>query len=207
MKALQISNGFHEHNTKERIMNTAIQLFSKRGYDKVTMREIASAVGINPASIYYHFSSKKDLLTTIYAFYDRQQQELFPNVDDLLALAETAGFEQLLSVVDIHYSPPELDEMVNSIFSIAFREINTDSDSEKFIRKHIFDNINGLLKPMLTRMVELKKLEPFDIDTFLRIFNLVSLAGAALYFSPMRLNDDTWRACLMFLFNTILPKK
>ncbi|WP_082397975.1 TetR/AcrR family transcriptional regulator [Methanobrevibacter arboriphilus] len=45
--------------TKEKIFNVAIDLFSKKGYNQVSMREIATEVGIKEASIYYHYSKKK----------------------------------------------------------------------------------------------------------------------------------------------------
>ena len=40
-------------------------MFSVKGYDAVTIREIASAVGIKESSIYNHFKSKQDILNKI----------------------------------------------------------------------------------------------------------------------------------------------
>lgn len=47
--------------TKERILYSALQLFSERGYAGVSMRELAAKVGIKAASLYNHFSSKEDI--------------------------------------------------------------------------------------------------------------------------------------------------
>jgi AcrR family transcriptional regulator len=47
------------------IMQIAAELFMKDGYRAVGMREIAAAVGIKTASLYYHFASKEDLLYAI----------------------------------------------------------------------------------------------------------------------------------------------
>lgn len=52
-------------NTKENIMYQALTLFSDRGYEGVTMRDIASAVGIKAASLYNHFKSKEDIFNII----------------------------------------------------------------------------------------------------------------------------------------------
>ena len=46
-------------NTKEKIFNISIDLFSKKGYDSVSLREIADGVGIKKSSIYSHYSSKQ----------------------------------------------------------------------------------------------------------------------------------------------------
>ena len=51
--------------TREKIIYEALSLFSVNGYDAVTIREIASAVGIKESSIYTHFKSKQDILNKI----------------------------------------------------------------------------------------------------------------------------------------------
>ena len=53
-------------STRERILIESLKLFSKKGYDGVSMREIASAVGIKGASIYTHFSGKQDIFNEIF---------------------------------------------------------------------------------------------------------------------------------------------
>ena len=53
-------------NTKEKIFNVSLDLFSKKGYDSVSLREIAEAVGIKKSSIYSHYSSKEAILMDIF---------------------------------------------------------------------------------------------------------------------------------------------
>ena len=52
--------------TKEKIIYESLKLFSLKGYDGVSMREIASAVGIKAASIYNHFLGKEDIFNAIF---------------------------------------------------------------------------------------------------------------------------------------------
>lgn len=47
-----------EMTTKEKIVYQSLGLFSQKGYDGVSMRENAAAVGIKGASLYNHFSGK-----------------------------------------------------------------------------------------------------------------------------------------------------
>ncbi len=49
-------------DTRARILHEAIQLFGAHGYAGTSMRDIAQAVGIRPASIYAHFASKEQVL-------------------------------------------------------------------------------------------------------------------------------------------------
>jgi AcrR family transcriptional regulator len=54
--------------TKSRILECAVALFTKRGFDNVTTREITFAAGANIAAIDYYFGSKKDLIREAFAF-------------------------------------------------------------------------------------------------------------------------------------------
>jgi len=49
-------------DAKERIVNAAIQLFSRKGYDATRVSDIAGAAKVNKALIYYYFKSKEDIL-------------------------------------------------------------------------------------------------------------------------------------------------
>ena len=52
---------------RDEIIHQAAQLFGARGYERTSMREIASAARMLPGSMYYHFASKEALLAAVYA--------------------------------------------------------------------------------------------------------------------------------------------
>lgn len=54
---------------KEKIFNISIDLFSKDGYDGVSIRQIAGEVGIKESSIYNHYKSKESILDAILEYY------------------------------------------------------------------------------------------------------------------------------------------
>ena len=56
-------------NTKERIFDVSINLFSKYGYTGVSIRQIAKEVGIKESSIYNHYPSKESILESILSHY------------------------------------------------------------------------------------------------------------------------------------------
>jgi AcrR family transcriptional regulator len=49
--------------TLGRLLTTAIELFSARGYHGVSVRDISSAMGVKPSSLYAHFPSKMELFS------------------------------------------------------------------------------------------------------------------------------------------------
>ena len=49
-------------NTKQEILDAALELFSTQGYEATSVAQIAAAVGIRKASLYSHFASKQEIL-------------------------------------------------------------------------------------------------------------------------------------------------
>lgn len=54
-----------KRNTKEIILFKALKLFADNGYDGVTVRDIASEVGIMQSSLYKHYKSKQEIFDTL----------------------------------------------------------------------------------------------------------------------------------------------
>jgi len=189
---------------KERIMKAAAKMFSERGYHKVTIREIADATGINSAMIYYYFSSKEDVLKSLYRFYTEERLKGCPDLNELLQLAETDPPHAVLMKSEFHFNE-KTRKLLDQILVTASREICADPKSERFIRENIFDNITNILKPLLLRLVELRKIKPFDIDTFLRVLSNYCYSSAALNNSVFKQNVAEYQAGMSFLFSVITP--
>ena len=70
-------------NTKQEILNAALDLFSVQGYEATSIAQLADAVGIRKASLYSHFENKQAILDalvqTILAQYEKHS--LFAEVD------------------------------------------------------------------------------------------------------------------------------
>lgn len=52
-------------DTKQRILDTARELFARKGVQKTSLQEIAAELGITKPALYYHFSSREDLVRSI----------------------------------------------------------------------------------------------------------------------------------------------
>lgn len=51
-----------KQRTRDAIFDAAMRLFAERGYDHVTMAEIARAAEVAPATVFTHYASKEDLV-------------------------------------------------------------------------------------------------------------------------------------------------
>lgn len=52
-------------STRERILQVALELFGRYGYEGTSVRDIAEQMGITKAAVYYHFPSKETLLADV----------------------------------------------------------------------------------------------------------------------------------------------
>ncbi|MFB6724178.1 TetR/AcrR family transcriptional regulator [Kribbella sp. NPDC056345] len=90
-------------DTKAAIHQAALDLFSAQGYEKTSLREIAEQVGITKASLYYHYSSKQDLLRVIIGTF----------VDDVRQVMErSAGLE---------WSPEAVRELLGAYLDVIIK--------------------------------------------------------------------------------------
>lgn len=49
-------------DTKHKILEEALRLFSVKGYEATSMAQISDAVGVRRASLYSHFHSKEEIM-------------------------------------------------------------------------------------------------------------------------------------------------
>ena len=61
--------------TRDAILTAALALFSRKGFEGTSMRDIAGEVGITQGAIYKHFKSKDDVLDAICARMEQSDRE------------------------------------------------------------------------------------------------------------------------------------
>jgi AcrR family transcriptional regulator len=79
------------------ILQTAIQLFSERGFRGVTTRELAQAIGVSEPILYQHFPSKKDLYAAIIE--TAMDSGYYEALNGLKAVAETTNDEEFFRYI------------------------------------------------------------------------------------------------------------
>lgn len=64
-------------NTRQKIMDAAMELFSQRGFEAVSVRDIAGAVGLRESSLYNHFRNKREIFDAIVDFSWKQAESYY----------------------------------------------------------------------------------------------------------------------------------
>lgn len=52
-------------DTRSRIQEVALRLFTEQGYEATSLREIAEELGVTKAALYYHFKTKDDIVASL----------------------------------------------------------------------------------------------------------------------------------------------
>ena len=150
-------------NNKEKIFNVSIDLFSKHGYDGVSIRQISREVGIKESSIYNHYKSKESIMDSILKYYIEQMisedipiDQASENLDKSFDYFYRAGLEA--------FSSQLRDEKMSKITRIIFIESYHNEKIRDFLKKSILeDAITGWIN--LFDLMKYKKLIRDDVDS------------------------------------------
>jgi len=80
---------------KERILEAAVKLFAEKGFDATSVDEIARLAEINKAMIYYYFSSKDELLSSII----RKSINEFTSIIEEIDLIRFDNLEEMIKAI------------------------------------------------------------------------------------------------------------
>lgn len=136
-------------STKEKIMLEALDLFSVKGYEAVSVRDIARAVGIKESSLYNHFKNKQDIFDTIINEYSKRIEEFFFKMQLTGEDRQFAADERTVNMYK-NMTTDKFAQVAGSIFEYVFT-----------------DEINVKLRKMLT-------IEQYRSADIARIFRNIS---------------------------------
>ena len=63
------------NGTKENILLTALELFSRSGYEAVSVSDIAGRLGMTKSALYKHYKNKRDIFDSITARMEQRDAE------------------------------------------------------------------------------------------------------------------------------------
>lgn len=150
-------------DNKQKIFDISIDLFSRFGYNGVSIRQIASKVGIKESSIYNHYNSKEAILDSILNYYiERMLAQDIP-LDDASANLDV-GFDYFYQMGLNAFAMQLKDEKMSKITRIILIESYHNEKIKEFLKKSILeDAIKGWI--ILFDLMKSKKLIREDVDS------------------------------------------
>lgn len=147
--------------TRERIIETARELFYTKGYEQTTYKDLCGAVGISPGTFHHHFPTKAELYQVIY------RQMIRQNIEEARALTGSKDrtmcgtMETLLFwykfFADAHYRA----------FSVLAPQILYQNDPKAYFGVYQCDVMSAGEDPFQQRMEELKSVSRIGISYIL----------------------------------------
>ncbi|WP_024858865.1 TetR/AcrR family transcriptional regulator [Ruminococcus albus] len=138
-------------DTKERILDEALRLFSQKGYDGTNIRELTASLGLVKSSMYKHYKSKEEiwnsLLDRMIAYYN----ERFGSADNLPPVPDTLDelVAMTMRMVDITVHDEKI-VMTRKLLSI---EQYRDDRARQLATKHFLTGLTEMFTYIFDRMM------------------------------------------------------
>lgn len=130
--------------TKERIIEAALTLFSRQGFEGTSVKNIADAVGIKDSSLYKHFKSKQEIFDTIVSEMSRRMEamgNLYGLPDDRNIDGASVLFGALTQELFLELSKKIFLFYLKDEFASRFRRL---MEIEQYRNKEIYTVYRGI---------------------------------------------------------------
>ena len=144
--------------TKEKIMDVALHMFSERGYEAVSIRDICGEVGIKESTLYYHFKNKMDILDSLIAKFKEHIEGLLIHIDEMPSGKTKKKNAGSTDIIDSYMMDSYLfDPFCNLMIRLMMIEQFHNEEMRALYEKTMFT-------------------DPYDI--YLRVFRMLASQGA-----------------------------
>ncbi|MEL6256851.1 MAG: TetR/AcrR family transcriptional regulator, partial [Bacteroidota bacterium] len=118
-------------NTRQKICDAARSLFNEQGYNRVTIRMIATALNMSSGNLNYHFRKKEDILESLYfemvEVFDSRVQQL-DKQEISLGLMQAGIRSSMMRMIEYRFFWTDLYFLLksNEKIGIHFEKVKTD---------------------------------------------------------------------------------
>ncbi len=122
------------NRTKRRIFNTAVKLFSTKGYDNTSIEEITAIAGVAKGSLYYHFSKKEDIFDMLL----EEGFKLLKNNIEIKTRNCTTALDKIKAVILIQIKVTvRYEDFLNVVFSQIWGEEEKNIKCKKYVLRYV----------------------------------------------------------------------
>lgn len=147
-------------NTKQEILEAALELFSVQGFEATSVSQIADAVGIRKASLYSHFENKQAILDALVKNVLAQYEEhsIFARTDwekdaDHLPLTPDAAVQMVLGQIRYILHDPAISRARKMLVIEQFQNPELAKLQTRQNYSDVLQYFTGLVKQLIRRGV------------------------------------------------------
>jgi AcrR family transcriptional regulator len=123
--------------TREKILETAAQIFSEKGFHAASMQDIASAVNLQKASLYHHVSSKQEILLELL---DRALDILIERIGDVVAKPDPPEVK-LVEAMQVYLQILTSQRGLSAVLLFEHRSLDPELQSSHIPRRDRFESL------------------------------------------------------------------
>lgn len=161
--------------TKKKVFNSSIQLFTTRGFDVTSIKDIAVAVGISQSAVYNHFKTKQEILDNIYDYYVYYYFQRRPCLKDIEPTIVSGTLIDLMTCIMYEFDE-DYDQDLRDITKLILQRNSFDDRAREITKTLILEERIKFLEDVFRRAVEMGRLEPFDTHSMSTFVNSIKLA-------------------------------
>lgn len=126
--------------TKQKILDTALNLFSQKGFSAVSIRDICKVVDIKESSIYYHFQNKQAILEELLQYFESIANGFMSQLEQALTTTqETVEGNIFEKTCDCFFEQYLMDEYCNKIMRLLAIEHFSNEEIQRIYDHWLFE--------------------------------------------------------------------
>ncbi len=126
--------------TKQKILETALDLFSRYGFSAVSIRDICKVVDIKESSVYYHFKNKQAILEELLQQFESIANDLMSQLEQALKATQNDVEGNIFEkTCDCFFEQYLMDEYCNKIMRLLSIEHFSNDEIRKIYDDWLID--------------------------------------------------------------------
>jgi AcrR family transcriptional regulator len=164
------------NTTKAKILEIAIELFSKNGYSGSSIRDITKEVGIKESSLYKHFKNKDEILETIFVNFQIETDKLLPPIEYLDRIVAMMSVKEFLQRGTENFIKHIDDPIVQRIWRIMYTEMFRNERAKRIYQDGIMNRTVDCLGLVFQKMIAVGKMKAVNPRTLAREYQYASVS-------------------------------
>ena len=125
--------------TREKILDVSLELFSKKGYSAVSIRDICKCVGIKESSVYYHFQNKQNIFDVLLDKFSEIAKGMMDQLENDLTDGQNSFSDGINTVSNYFFEQYLMDDFCNKVMRMMFIEQFHNENVRKLYQHWLMD--------------------------------------------------------------------
>jgi len=173
--------GTKGENTRRRILESAAELIARKGYDGVSMREIAALAGLRESSLYNHFQGKQQILSSLFEVFSAEAPRTRPSAQELDRMLLIMEPEEIFKSILFQVGGAMSEILMNTAMIIDREKFGNASAAEVYLKSMILEPI-AYYESLIGKMADRGMVKAHDAPMIASQYNYTSITLTQQYF-------------------------